>query len=74
MTKKEVSLINTSGEILIKLPKEEAQNLIIDLNIALDRHRINNETIVSDKLIVKEREIIERAILLKQKGIKYTHI
>ena len=74
MTKNKVSLINTSGEILIKLPKEEAQNLIIDLNIALDRHRINNETIVSDKLIVKEREIIERAILLKQKGIKYTHI
>ena len=74
MTKKEVSLINTSGEIFIKLPKEEVQKLMVDLNIALDRHRINNNNIVSDKLIEREREIIQRAKFLKNKGIVYKHI
>lgn len=74
MTKNKVSLRNTSGEIFIKLPKEEVQKLMVDLNIALDRHRINNETIVSDKLIEREREIIQRAKFLKNKGIVYKHI
>ena len=72
MTKyKEISLKHTDDTILISLPEDELHKLIIDLNIALDRHSINN--IVSDKLIEKEKEIIQRAKFLKQ-GIAYTHI
>ena len=47
---------------------------MIDLNIALDRYRMNTGNIVDNKLIEREREIIQRAKYLKQKGIKYTHI
>ena len=51
MTKdKEVTLINTNGTKLISLSEEEAQKVMVDLNIALDRHRINSKNIVSDKL------------------------
>ena len=75
MTKKEVSLRNTNGEKIISLSEEEAQKLIVDLNIALDRHRIINvENIIGNRLTEEEREIIEGAILLKNKGIVYTHI
>ena len=75
MTKNKVSLRNKNGKKIISLSEEEVQKLMIDLNIALDRHRINNNNnIVSDKLIEREREIIQRAKYLKQKGIKYTHI
>ena len=75
MTKKEVSLRNTAGEILISLPEEEAQKLIVDLNIALDRHRIINvENIIGNRLTEEEREIIQRAEFLKNKGIVYKHI
>ena len=75
MTKdKEISLRNTNGTKLISLSEEEVQKVIVDLNIALDRHRINNNNIVSDKLIEREREIIQRAEFLKQNGIAYKHI
>ena len=75
MTKdKEISLRNTNGTKLISLSEEEVQKVMVDLNIALDRHRINNNHIVSDKLIEREREIIQRAEFLKQKGITYKHI
>ena len=75
MTKKEVSLRNTSGKILISLPEEEAQKLMVDLNIALDRHRMKNmKNSIGNRLTEEEREIIEGAILLKNKGIVYTHI
>ena len=74
MTKNKVSLRNTNGEKIISLSQDEVQKLMVDLNIALDRHIINNKNIVSDKLIEREREIIQRAKFLKQKGIKYTHI
>ena len=76
MTKdKNISLRNTHGTKLISLSEEEVQKVMVDLNIALDRHRINNNNIiVSDKLIEREREIIQRAKFLKQKGITYKHI
>jgi hypothetical protein len=75
MTKKEVSLINTSGEILISLPEEEVQKLIVDLNIALDRSRmIDMKKIIGNRLTEEEREIIQRAEFLKNKGIVYNHI
>ena len=75
MTKKEVSLINTSGEILISLPEEEVQKLIVDLNIALDRSRmIDMKKIIGNRLTEEEREIIQRAEFLKNKGIVYKHI
>ena len=77
MTKdKEVTLINTNGTKLISLSEEEAQKVMVDLNIALDRHRMNNNNnnLLSDKLIEREREIIQRAKFLKQNGITYKHI
>ena len=74
MTKKKVSLRNTNGDKIISLSEEEAQKLMIDLNIAFDRYRINTVHIVSNKLIERERDIIQRAKVLKQKGIKYNHI
>ena len=75
MTKdKEISLRNTNGTKLISLSEEEVQKVIVDLNIALDRHRINNNNIVNNKLIEREREIIKRAKFLKQNGITYKHI
>lgn len=77
MTKdKEISLRNTNGTKLISLSEEEVQKVMVDLNIALDRHRINNNnnSIVSDKLIEREKEIIQRAKYLKQKDITYKYI
>ena len=74
MTKNKVSMRNKNGEKIISLSEEEVQKLMIDLNIALDRYRMNTGNIVSNKLIEREREIIQRAKFLKQKGIKYTHI
>ena len=75
MTKdKEISLRNTNGTKLISLSEEEVQKVIVDLNIALDRHRMNTGNIVNNKLIEREREIIKRAKFLKQNGITYKHI
>ena len=74
MTKNKVSLRNKNDEKIISLSEEEVQKLMIDLNIALDRYRMNTGNIVGNKLIEREREIIQRAKYLKQKGITYKHI
>ena len=74
MKKNKVTLRNTNGEKIISLPEEEVQKLMIDLNIALDRYRITTGNVVDNKLIEREREIIQRAKFLKQKGIKYSHL
>ena len=67
-----VTLKYANNDIIISLPNEEAQKLMVDLNIALDRIRcINGNT---QQITEKEREIIERAHLLKQKGLEYTHL
>ena len=62
----------SNNEPIISLPNEEAQKLMVDLNIALDRIRSMNGN--SQKITKKEKEIIERAHLLKQKRIRYIHI
>ena len=67
-----VTLKYSNNELIISLPNEEAQKLMVDLNIALDRIRCMNRN--SQKITEKEREIIERAHLLKQKGLKYKHL
>ena len=67
MTKNKVSLRNTNGEKIISLSEEEVQKLMIDLNIALDRYRINTGNMVDNKLIEREREIIQRAKYLRTK-------
>ena len=57
MTKyKEISLKHTDDTILIS-SEDELHKLMIDLNIALDRHSINN--IISDKLIEKEKKLFK---------------
>jgi hypothetical protein len=67
-----VTLKYSNNEPIISLPNEEAQKLMVDLNIALDRIRCMNGN--SQKITKKEKEIIERAHLLKQKRIRYIHI
>ena len=67
-----VTLKYANNDIIISLPNEEAQKLMIDLNIALDRIRCMNGN--TQQITEKEREIIERAHLLKQKGLEYTHL
>ena len=71
-----VTLKYANNDIIISLPNEEAQKLMIDLNIALDRIRCMNGNTqqITEKEREKEREIIERAHLLKQKGLEYTHL
>ena len=67
-----VTLKYSNNELIISLPNEEAQKLMVDLNIALDRIRCMNGN--TQQITEKEREIIERAHLLKQKGLEYTHL
>ena len=67
-----VTLKYSNNELIISLPNEEAQKLMVDLNIALDRIRCMNGN--TQQIKEKEREIIERAHLLKQKGIEYSHL
>ena len=67
-----VTLKYSNNELIISLPNEEAQKLLVDLNIALDRIRCMNGN--TQQITEKEREIIERAHLLKQKGIEYSHL
>ena len=67
-----VTLKYSNNEPIISLPNEEAQKLMVDLNIALDRIRCINGN--SQKITKKEKKIIERAHLLKQKRIRYIHI
>ena len=67
-----VTLKYANNDIIISLPNEEAQKLMVDLNIALDRIRCMNGN--TQQITEKEREIIERAHLLKQKGLEYTHL
>lgn len=67
-----VTLKYSNNELIISLPNEEAQKLMVDLNIALDRIRCVNRN--SQKITEKEREIIKRAHILKQKGLKYKHL
>ena len=67
-----VTLKYSNNELIISLPNEEAQKLMIDLNIALDRIRCMNGN--TQQITEKEREIIERAHLLKKKGLEYSHL
>jgi uncharacterized protein YajQ (UPF0234 family) len=75
MSPKIVDLRNTKNKIVVSLPEDEAIKLMTDLNIALDRIRcINSSNIIERKLTEKERELIQRAILLKNKGEFYKYI
>ena len=66
------TLKDVNNNIIISLPNEEAQKLMIDLNIALDRIRCMNEN--TQQITEKERKIIKRAHFLKQKGLEYKHL
>ena len=70
-----VELKDSKNNIIISLPKDDANKLMVDLNIALDRIRcFDTNTVKSTNLTEKERDIIQRALILKKLGHAYKHV
>ena len=70
-----VELKDSKNNIIISLPKDDVNKLMVDLNIALDRIRFfETNTVKSTNLTEKEREIIQRALILKKLGRSYKHV